>query len=192
MGSYVVIQFQIMFIKPWFPFVLILILALVSCGHEYNSTTMDLGFYQWNFWTEEGADEDAPAPSCGWDEMHRGVGKLVRIPATVGEYFSSDYVGVSWFHVRFTLPDPWAGKAISINFEGIDGNARIFLNEELVGVHPLTKGPFSLDVTGKIYYVRDNHLDIRISDPRPGMGGVTGTIILEAMSMDENTPAEDR
>ncbi|MFH0756165.1 MAG: sugar-binding domain-containing protein [Bacteroidota bacterium] len=168
-----------------FALILVLSPALVSCGHGYNSHTMDLVYYQWNFWTEEGADEDAPAPSCGWDEMHRGVGKLVRIPASVGEYFSSDYTGVSWFHVRFTLPDPWAGKEISLHFEGINGNTRVFLNQELVGTVPLTNGPFRLDVTGKIYYVRDNHLDIRITDPRPGMGGVTGKIILEAASPNE-------
>jgi hypothetical protein len=169
-----------------FHIVLALAPLLVSCGNEYNSNTMDLGFYQWNFWTEVGADEDAVAPSCGWDEMHRGVGKLVRIPATAGEHFSKDYTGVSWLHVRFTLPDPWAGKPISINFEGINGNTRVFLNGELVGVHPLTNDSFSIDVTGKIYYVRDNHLDIRIADPRPGLGGVTGKIILEAASPEEN------
>ncbi len=170
---------------------LILALTLVSCSHDYSSDTMDLAFYQWNFWIEERVSDDAPSPSCGWDEMHRGVGKLVRIPATVGEHFSSEFSGVSWFHVRFTLPELWAGKDIAIHFEGINGNTQVFLNEELAGVQPLTNGPFTMDVTGKIYYTRDNHMAIRITDPRPGRGGVTGKIILEAEAPDENTPSEE-
>ena len=50
-----------------------------------------------------------------------------------------------------------------------------------------SEGSFSMDVTGKIYYTRDNHMAIRISDPRPGSGGVTGKIILESTSPDEHT-----
>jgi hypothetical protein len=173
----------------------VFLMLLTACSIRYDSDTMDLGFYQWNFWTEPEASSNgnpggpasgasggmvAHPPSCGWEELHLGNGKPVRIPATAGEHFSPDYKGVCWFHVRFTLPESWAARDIAIEFEGTSGMTEVYLNEELVGGQMQGLGPFSVDVTGTIYYKRDNHLDIRICDPDPGRGGITGKIILKS------------
>jgi hypothetical protein len=161
---------------------------LGACSHDYQNSSLDLAFYQWNIWLEEDASmEGRGAPSCGWEEMHRGVGKLVRIPAHVGEHFSPDYAGVSWYHTRFTLPELWAGREVSIHFEGISGNLQVFLEGKLVGEHPLSSGPFSMDVSDHIFYTRDNHLCLRIADPRPGQGGVTGKIFMKTTPLEEET-----
>jgi beta-galactosidase len=160
---------------------LILLFLLFSCSHDYKANTLDLNFYQWNFWAEEGASLEALSdPGCGWDEMHRGVGKLVRIPATVGEHFSPDYAGVSWLHARFTLPERWVGRKVFLDFEGANGNVRVYLEGEEVASHALTQSGFSLELTEHIFYTRDNHLVIRLADPRPGMGGITGGLKLRS------------
>jgi len=164
---------------PLSPFILLLGLFLASCSHDYQANTLDLSFYQWNFWLEEEAGESLE-PSCGWEDMHRGVGKLVRTPATVAEHFSPDYSGVSWLHVRFTLPDLWAGREVFIDFAGVSGNLQVFLEGKLVGQHPLTNTSFSMDVSEQIFYTRDNHLCLRITDPRPGKGGLTGKVIMRS------------
>ena len=180
-----------------------LLSLLWSCSHDYESNTLDLGFYQWNFWADPEAQWDngqtmdtsyltgetaVHPPSCGWDVLHRGNGKLVRIPATVGVHFSNDYTGVLWFHSRFTLPEIWAGTDITLAFEGISGKAEIYLNEKLVGNQFQSNDPFSLDLTGQIYYTRDNHLSIRITDSNPGGGGVTGKITLKSSSKAGKSP----
>lgn len=168
----------------WLPLLVLLNLVL-SCSHKYTSGQMDLSFYQWNQWPDEEATwsgdslrttsgdlspASAHPPSCGWEVLHRGNGRLVRIPASI-----EDYTGVSWYHCRFTLPDLWDGKKIGLRFEAAGPQVEVYLNEQLVGTQTGHQATFDLDVTGIIYYTRDNHLSIRITDPTGG-GGIDGNI----------------
>lgn len=158
-------------------FLLGLMLVLtVSCSHKYNSNEMDLGFYQWNMWPDNHATENG-SPSCGWNVLHRGMGELVRIPAMVEDHFPAEELsGITWFHCRFTLPELWEHREITLKFDGISHPAEVYLNELLVGSTPEVGSAFEIDVTKTIYYVRDNHLTLRISDPEKISGGMTGTL----------------
>jgi len=49
----------------------------------------------------------------------------------------------------------------------------------LLGFFQDRNTPFELDVTDQIYYVRDNHLAIRITDPVGG-GGIDGNITVKS------------
>lgn len=150
---------------------LVLLSGMISCSHKYDSDILNLSFYQWNQWpdAEAGISQHSllqNPPSCGWEELHRGNGKLVRIPATI-----DDYSGISWYHCRFTLPELWQKKQIVIEFEAAGPEAEVYLNEMLVGTHVGNNEPFDIDVTDRIYYTLDNHLAIRITDPE-GLGGI--------------------
>ncbi len=139
--------------------------------------TLDLVMYQWNMWPDmeafpgpdsiygKGADVDllpVNAPSCGWEVLHRGNGALVRIPATLDSHFNAEEQSmVAWFHVRHTLPELWAEREISLSFQGVSHRAEVYLNEELVGCYLGENSPFTIDITDKVYYVRDNHLAIQ-------------------------------
>lgn len=167
---------------------LLAIILLVSCSHNYTPDTLDLSFYQWNQWPDEQSRPDSEAgahpPSCGWDVMHRGIGTLVRIPATL-----RDYRGVSWYHCRFTLPENWENRKIAFEFEGAGPEVEVYLNEELIGERHDSAGPFKLDVTDRIFYTRDNHLAVRISDPK-GKGGITGNILVRSDDGQESLSGE--
>ena len=175
-------------LKKSLPVCLILLLA-VSCSHKYSSNELDLGFYQWNLWPDDQPGADG-LPSCGWEVLHRGKGALVRIPARVNEHFeAADISGITWLHCRFTLPELWEERQISLKFEGISHPARIYLNELLVGSYAGEGSAYTLDVTESIYYVRDNHLVIRIADPDQLSGGLTGTIWVKSHVADSD-PAD--
>ena len=164
----------------------LLVLLAVSCSHKYNSNELDLGFYQWNMWPDKQVGNDG-LPSCGWEDLHRGMGALVRIPARVNEHFEAEELsGITWFHCRFTLPEMWEHRQISLKFEGISHPARIYLNELEVGHYSGGESTFNLDVTESIYYVRDNHLAIRIEDPERLSGGITGSIWVSSMVTDHD------
>ncbi|RPI43923.1 MAG: hypothetical protein EHM46_03465 [Bacteroidetes bacterium] len=165
-------------------------LIVASCSHQYESDLLNLTTYQWDIWPDTAAEwkDDSlylppvdistlpeNPPTCGWEELHRGIGKLVRIPATVDGQFqgetahdygiSGDQAGVYWFHTRFTLPGLWNEKRILLKFGGARFRTEVYLNEQLVGYELVNGTPFELDVTGVIYYTRDNHLSVRITDP---------------------------
>ena len=162
-----------------------------GCSHSFDSNVLDLSFYQWNLWQE--ADEipgeqttsdgeavlDVEAPSCGWEEMHRGTGKLVRIPALVEDYFPGESAaGVYWYHCRFTLPEDWEEREITISFNGVGPFTNVFLNQDYVGSQQEEEGEFEIDLTDVIFYTRDNHLTVRIVSSDTGRGGIGGNIKL--------------
>lgn len=172
-----------------------------GCSHDYKSNVLRLETYQWNFWPEQEADPGADSlfakgrslqayphhePSCGWEVLERGNGKLVRIPAQSYAHFpAGERSQVSWFHCRHTLPDLWQDHEITLSFEGVSHRAEVYLNEQLVGVHLGKREPFTIDITPVVYYVRDNHLMIRVFDPDPDSCGITGTIHVIASGVNE-------
>ena len=166
---------------------LLLILTLVlwaSCSHKFDSNVLGLEFYQWNLWQDSRAEAGTDLPSCGWDDLHRGKGLLVRIPAPIEEHFSDrEDTDIFWYHCRFTLPELWEDKKIFLEFEEAGPFIKVFLNEDLVGSAQGGNGGFELEVSDIIYYTRDNHLSIRISDLKGQtdgkLNGITGTILVK-------------
>jgi len=161
--------------------VLFLLLGLATaCSHKFDSSVLDLNFYQWNLWPDREATPNDNAPSCGWEELHRGNGKLVRIPALTGDHFpDEDGTKVFWYHCRFTLPEDWEEKEVVLRFEGVGPMALAYLNEITIGSPSGEEGDFDIDVSEVIYYTRDNHLAIRVSDsdlPDSGASGISGTV----------------
>lgn len=165
-------------------FIILTLVLTASCSHRFDPDVQSLDFYQWNLWHDEGATPDGVLPSCGWEDLHRGMGKLVRIPAPLDEYFpGKEAPAVYWYHCRFTLPEKWEELPISLVFEAASPIIRVFLNEQEVGFVRVEEGSFELDVSDEIYYTRDNHLSIRVSVPggesvqRPA--GITGNILVK-------------
>ena len=165
------------------------VLSMVACSHHYHSDKLDLGFYQWNLWIDEDNADTVirtHEPSCGWETMKLGVGKLVRIPTVVEEQFPGETGGVAWYHTRFSLPDLWDKSDVSIQFDSVIGNTEVYLNGALAASQPETGAPFSLDLTGKIYYTRDNHIAIRVASGDPLKTGIAGKVILKSDYLEEH------
>lgn len=155
-----------------------------SCSHKYDSNTLGLDFYQWNLWQDTETENGNDLPSCGWDDLHRGKGMLVRIPATIEEHFQEfNSTDVYWYHCRFTLPEQWEERPVFLVLEGAGPHIKLFLNQKSVGSFQNEEGAFELDVSEAIYYTRDNHLSIRVSsshEETPGkINGITGNVLLK-------------
>lgn len=164
-------------------YLLLIVLPVMwtSCSHSYDSDVQSLDFYQWNLWEDPVTDPDDVLPSCGWEDLHRGMGKLVRIPASLEEHFPErEATAVFWYHCRFTLPEQWEKMPISLVFKEAGPIITLFLNEEEVEVLQGEKSAFEVDVSESIFYTRDNHLSIRVSNPRgespEQFTGITGNI----------------
>ena len=162
----------------------ILLLALASaCSHKFDSNVLDLSFYQWNLWADMEAVAKDGAPSCGWDDLHRGKGKLVRIPALIQEHYTSEEVGdVYWYHCRFTLPEGWEEREVSLSFEGVGPATEVYLNEEQVLSYE-GKVEVDVNVSEVIYYTRDNHMAIKVSasDAEGSKGlGISGSVLAKS------------
>lgn len=146
---------------------LILPVSQISCSHNYDPDTLDLGFYQWNLWYDVSSEQDQNEPSCGWEEMDRGIGKLVRIPAMAADHFQEfaeeKSRGVLWYHCRFTLPENWEDRKVSLQINGASPMLGVFLNQQQIADYRGNESFITMDVSDSIYYTRDNHLALRIA-----------------------------
>ena len=117
-----------------------------SCSHKYDPDTLDLEFYQWNLWYDNATDSDRALPSCGWEDLHRGMGKLVRIPAMAADHFPEQQAaGALWYHCRFTLPENWEERKISLEIKGAAPEAALFLNQEMIASLQGNTSSFEMD-----------------------------------------------
>ena len=61
-----------------------------------------------------------------------------------GGYFPT---GIGWYRKTFTAPSGWAGKRVSLEFDGVSANATVYLNGNKLGFHPYAYTSFRFDVT---------------------------------------------
>lgn len=189
----------------------------------FERQTVDLSGRNWRLWLDTAStwQQDTlwlspdslsslpvNVPSCGWEKLENGLGKNIRLPATVEEHFwgqngnaygvTGDYIGVSWFYSQFNVSDVSANKRIILHFESARLRAEVYVNRKLAGYNLIDGTPFEVDATP---YVREgrNHLAVRITDPNGdftwcdfpyfswgkypilpshGFGGITGKVRL--------------
>ncbi len=72
---------------------------------------------------------------------------------------------ICWYRRTFTANPPPSGQRLWLCFDGVDWEAQVYLNGELLGSHRVYYEPFRFDVTGKIRSGR-NVLAVRVIDGR--------------------------
>lgn len=79
----------------------------------------------------------------------------------------ASYRFVSWYRRHFTLPERYAGRNITVDFEGVATVADVYLNGELLADHKGAYTGFSVDITDKVYTDgRENVLAVRVNSQR--------------------------
>ena len=114
------------------------------------------------------------APSCGWTQLEKGIGKNIKLPATVEEHFwgrngnaygvTGDYIGVSWFSSQFNVSDDDLQRRVMLHFESARMRAEVYINRKLAGYNLVDGTPFEVDATPFLKEGK-NQLAIRITDP---------------------------
>ena len=100
--------------------------------------------------------------------LSKGVKSLtpIRIPHTVKEtpfhYFDeSEYQMVSGYKRILKAPNDWKNKSVVITFDGVAHDAEVFLNGESVGMHHSGYTAFSIDISDKLNYGKENEIVVR-------------------------------
>lgn len=123
--------------------------------------------HDWKFLLGDPSGADAPAfDASGW----RGVdlphdwsieGKIdPKSPVGgSGGYFPG---GIGWYRRTFTVPPAWAGKRVSVEFEGVYMNATVYINGHNLGMHPYGYTTFFHDLTPYLKPGPNNVLAARV------------------------------
>jgi beta-mannosidase len=67
---------------------------------------------------------------------------------------------ICWYRTTFRAERPPAGKRLWLCFDGVEWEAQVYLNGELLGTHRVYYEPFRFDVTGKL--TASNTLAVRV------------------------------
>ncbi|GHE06661.1 glycoside hydrolase family 2 TIM barrel-domain containing protein [Streptomyces alanosinicus] len=59
--------------------------------------------------------------------------------------------GLGWYRLAFTLPPAYAGKRVSVEFDGVYMDAYVYCNGTQIGHHPYGYTGFALDLTGHVH-----------------------------------------
>ena len=110
---------------------------------------------QWRFRRED--ELNWTQVSLPHDAMLHGK-RSAESPAThAGAFFEG---GVYVYEKSFDAPEAWREKTVSFEFEGIYRNARIYVNDVLVGERPYGYVPFTVCVSDLLRYGEENVLRV--------------------------------
>lgn len=101
------------------------------------------------------------------EENYAGQLKSVRIPHTTKEvpyhYFDeSEYQMVCGYRRVFRPSESWRGRTLLLTFEGIGHDSVVFLNGEKIGEHHCGYTAFTIDITDKVDFEKENLLVVRV------------------------------
>ncbi|GHT38069.1 hypothetical protein AGMMS49965_00330 [Bacteroidia bacterium] len=200
------------------------------CGNlaaQEQSMIVDLSQSSWNITLDPAAKWESDVlylppvditalpvnpPTQGWDAVFTHPDTSgVSIPATVEEYLwgwngqtfgvTGNYIGVSWFTTKVTIPREWEGKLFTLKVGSVRFRAEIFVNRKLVGYDLVNSTNFDIDLTNYLVVGSENEIAFRITDPNGnfnwkdsqvytwgeydtnpthGFGGITGNAVLQA------------
>ncbi len=71
--------------------------------------------------------------------------------------------GVAWYRKHFTVAKGYEGKRISVEFDGVMNNSKVYLNGEYIGERPFGYMGFELDLTPHIRFNEDNVIAVRVA-----------------------------
>ena len=140
---------------------------------------------QWLFKT----DPDDVGQRESWYSLELDDGDWVRLPVpSAWEKTIGAYDGYGWYRARFRVPGGVEGKAMVLKFRGVDEQAWVYLNGELLGertarstgkgVGEIWDKPFGIPVpAGRLRPGDENILAVRVHDSAYA-GGLFGAVRL--------------
>jgi hypothetical protein len=151
--------------------------ANASTDTTSPTTVMNIN-RDWRFTLGDPSNAQSPAfDDHAWESI--GLPHSFSIPYFLSPDF---YVGYGWYRKHFNRPTTWAGKRISIEFDGVFQEADVFLNGKPIGSHQGGYTGFCFDLTSatqpgdNVLAVRVNNLWIPTLNPRAGEHVFSGGI----------------
>jgi beta-galactosidase len=86
----------------------------------------------------------------------------VQVPS-IWQQYVDEVGGIAWYWKSFVLPKELSGRALRLRFGAVDYHARVWLNDQELGVHEGGFTPFEWDVRNAAH-VGENRLVVRVVD----------------------------
>jgi len=116
--------------------------------------------------------------TCEWfaSDVETRFWREVAVPGTFEQYYPdlANYEGCAWLTRRFDVPADWAGKSVTLRFEGVCARATVWLNGCEVGTIPDSYLRADLSSGDALNVGGSNTLAVEVDNARVA-GDVPGT-----------------
>ncbi len=108
----------------------------------------------WQSWFDDSAWEEVTLPH-DWS---------VTLPFSREYSSGTGYLagGIGWYRIRISPDEAWKGKRISLVFDGVYKNSRVWCNSCYLGQRPNGYISFSYDITDRFCFDRDNVVAVSV------------------------------
>lgn len=99
-----------------------------------------------------------------WDSVTLPHDWSVSLPFSREYSSGTGYLagGVGWYRIRITPKKEWEGKNITLAFDGVYKNSRVWCNSYYLGERPNGYISFSYDITRQFSFEHDNIICVRV------------------------------
>lgn len=110
--------------------------------------------YAWQAWYDDSEWKEVTVPH-DWS---------VELPFSREYSSGTGYLagGIGWYRLKFAPDASWEGKQISITFDGVYKNSKVWFNSYYLGERPNGYISFTYDVTKQFHYDRENVLVVYV------------------------------
>lgn len=140
----------------------IIISFITGCtGKQENISQKHLFDFNWKFHLGD-------VSFASSNNFNDGAWKNVDLPydwstdITLNQNNSKKFI--SWYRKEFDIPTIWKSKHISIYFEGINKNAKVFINGNFLSIDSKENNSLSYDLTKYINYQKTNNIAVEIKN----------------------------
>lgn len=136
---------------------------------------------------------DEPGEGADWREVrvpHDWSAEHAPEPeAAVAGHGGFAVTGVGWYERRFEAPREWAGQRVTVHFEGVYGDADLWLNGVRLSRHRYGHLPWRVELTAGLRLGEDNVLRLRVNNAdQPNARWYTGSGLLRPVWIEVRNP----
>ncbi len=119
---------------------------------------------RWQFWPDPEASTDLSPVSELPENLNQQTWKGIQVPSN---WFleGQDLSGVVWYQRHFSVTPSLKGKVFTLQFDGIDYSADVWLNGQYLGFHEGYFQPFQFQVSDQLRFDQENTLVVRVNSP---------------------------
>lgn len=155
---------------------LALFLTFIAAGQSFkmdkmgrNNERKQCFDFSWKFMLEDFPNATQPNfNDKNWRELNlphdwsiEGKTDINNPTGNDGGYFPA---GTGWYRKNFAVPLDWKGQKVSIYFEGVYMDSKVYINGNLLGLHPYGYTSFKYDLTPYLKFGEKNLISVRVDN----------------------------
>lgn len=121
--------------------------------------------FDWRFILNDSLEAAAPVHNeLKWERVQLPHDWSIKLTLNEKNGASMGFLpgGMGWYRKSFTVPAEYKNRKVSVNFDGVYHQSKVFVNGQLLGFHPYGYTGFSYDLTPFLNFGGNNTIVVQV------------------------------